>query len=57
MYGGHKDVQDLNRGKPSFCGMRLMYARVISPKVGTMMANIIQWYRLTLWERELPRKL
>lgn len=42
MYGGHKDVQDLNRGKPSFCGMRLMYARVISPKVGPMMANIIQ---------------
>ena len=42
MYGGHKDVQDLNRGKPSFCGMRLMYARVISPKIGTMMANIIQ---------------
>lgn len=39
MYGGHKDVQDLHRGKPSFCGMRLMYARVISPKVGTMMAN------------------
>lgn len=41
VYGSHKDVQDLNRGKPSFCGMRLMYARVISPKVGTMMANII----------------